>query len=263
MKLRTLILALTAVTALTLQAQTKMVFHTDGGKRTIPITQIDSIAFNTLDTNGHEYVDLGLEVMWAPVNVDITTENKEAVAPEAAGSYVGWGDPTGLMTSTNDDDYLGQYPPSNICGSKNDIARVQWGGAWRLPTYDDFIAFPYGDCDYFWTSVNGRYGYKVVGPNGNSIFLPASGFYLDSYMPGLLDDNVDGGFWTGESFIASNGDPQARYFFILKDYFDVTFFTRAALQSVRPCIQAETMIRRTDGVTLFIPNRNIKKITFE
>ena len=32
-------------------------------------------------------------------------------------------------------------------------------------------------CTWEWTSVNGVNGCKVTGPNGNSIFLPASGHY--------------------------------------------------------------------------------------
>lgn len=32
-------------------------------------------------------------------------------------------------------------------------------------------------CSWEWTEVNGVNGYKVTGPNGNSIFLPAAGYY--------------------------------------------------------------------------------------
>ena len=31
-------------------------------------------------------------------------------------------------------------------------------------------------CDWQWTTQGGHNGYKVTGPNGNSIFLPAAGW---------------------------------------------------------------------------------------
>ena len=36
------------------------------------------------------------------------------------------------------------------------------------------------NCEWTWTEVDSKKGYKVTGPNGNSIFLPASGIKIDS-----------------------------------------------------------------------------------
>ena len=35
------------------------------------------------------------------------------------------------------------------------------------------------ECSFQWTTLNGVKGYKATGPNGNSIFLPAAGYYTD------------------------------------------------------------------------------------
>lgn len=43
------------------------------------------------------------------------------------------------------------------------------------------------ECMWTWTTMDGHDGYKVVGPNGNSIFLPAAG-YLDDFA---FRDSVD------------------------------------------------------------------------
>lgn len=48
----------------------------------------------------------------------------------------GWGDPDGLKTSRNNEDYAPGVM-TDICGTKYDIARVQLGGSWRLPTAPD------------------------------------------------------------------------------------------------------------------------------
>ena len=48
-------------------------------------------------------------------------------------------------------------------------------------------------CTWTWTTQNGHNGYKVTGPNGNSIFLPAAG-----YRGGTSSFDVGsfGGYWS-------------------------------------------------------------------
>lgn len=48
-------------------------------------------------------------------------------------------------------------------------------------------------CTWTWCSRNGVEGYNVVGPNGHSIFLPATGYRLDN---SLLVDSLWGFYWT-------------------------------------------------------------------
>ncbi len=38
------------------------------------------------------------------------------------------------------------------------------------------------NCNWMWTTQNGVDGRKVIGPNGNSIFLPAGGYMYESSL---------------------------------------------------------------------------------
>ena len=59
--------------------------------------------------------------------------------------------------------------------SSDDAATVNWGDSWRMPTRAEQEELN-SKCTWTWTTRNGIKGYKVVGLNGNSIFLPAAGF---------------------------------------------------------------------------------------
>ena len=54
-----------------------------------------------------------------------------------------------------------------------DAATANWGGDWRMPTKAELNEL-LNNCTWTWTTQNGHKGYKVTGPNGNSIFLPAA-----------------------------------------------------------------------------------------
>ena len=61
-----------------------------------------------------------------------------------------------------------------VLDPEDDAAAVNLGGKWRMPTETEVTELV-NMCTWEWTSVNGVNGCKVTGPNGNSIFLPASG----------------------------------------------------------------------------------------
>ncbi|MCD7720813.1 MAG: hypothetical protein LUI09_01130, partial [Prevotellaceae bacterium] len=48
-------------------------------------------------------------------------------------------------------------------------------------------------CQRTWTTMGGHAGYKVTGPNGNSIFLPAAGFRFGT---SLNNAGVRGDYWS-------------------------------------------------------------------
>ena len=48
-------------------------------------------------------------------------------------------------------------------------------------------------CTWEWTTLNGTNGYKVTGPNGNSIFLPAAGY---RNVDELYSTGSDGYYWS-------------------------------------------------------------------
>ena len=77
---------------------------------------------------------------------------------------------------------------------------------WELEELED-------KCTWTWTSQSGVKGYKVTGPNGNSIFLPAAGFRYGSslYYAGSLGRyrsstpyGSDGGYAYGLYFASSD-----------------------------------------------------------
>lgn len=82
-------------------------------------------------------VDIGLSVFWADRNVG-------ADAPWAYGDYVRFG------------------------------TAVPWGGTWRTPTASELKEL-LDMCSWELAVLEGVNGYKVTGPNGNSIFLPLGG----------------------------------------------------------------------------------------
>ena len=136
--------------------------------------------------NGHEWVDLGLSVKWATMNVG-------ASSPTDYGSYYAWGE-----TRTKSDYSWSTYFDS-VNGScfnfvkydsdkktsldlSDDAAHANWGGSWRMPTRAELHELR-EKCTWTWTTQNGVKGYKVSSKrNGNSIFLPAAGYRYDSSL---------------------------------------------------------------------------------
>lgn len=121
--------------------------------------------------NGHGYVDLGLPsgIKWATCNVGATS-------PDKSGGYFSWGE---IETKTEYSD--------NACTTVNieifdfsgnpfyDVATAKWGDSWRIPTVDETEELA-KLCKWTWMKYNSSTGYKITGPNGKSIFLPARGW---------------------------------------------------------------------------------------
>lgn len=144
-----------------------------------------------------QIVDLGLSVKWAGWNVGATS-------PEKYGKLYGWADPTGLKSSKNLNDYPSANPPTDITGTSYDIARAKWGGDWRIPTKNEMEEL-ISKCK--WTLVTYRKvkGFKVTGPNGNSIFMPLTGSDPKTVSPGGY--GITGNYWT--SCLIKNDEEQA------------------------------------------------------
>ena len=147
----------------------------------------------TVDYESHA-IDLGLSVRWANMNVGAETEDD-------LGNYFAWGETEPKDTfklSTYqyyDNDYI--YIGNNIETTTYDAARANWGGKWRMPTKNELKELV-EQCDWKWewgTTFN-TFGYRVVGPNGNSIYLPAAGGYTkDSDPSNLWNKNDFGYYW--------------------------------------------------------------------
>ena len=159
------------------------------------------------DSNHPHLIDLGLPsgTKWACCNVGATT-------PEDYGGYYAWGE-TEKKTDYNWRTYEhcdGSYSTcynlgSNIAGSDYDVALVNWGGSWCMPTSEQFKEL-IDNCTHEWIEYNGFYGRKFTGTNGNSIFLPAAG---DRYDSKLYDTGSKGYYWSDTLYPEENS--QAYY----------------------------------------------------
>ena len=136
------------------------------------------------DDNHPHMIDLGIGAKWACCNVG-------AHEPEGYGGYYAWGE-TAEKDDYSKENYL-FYSRENISGTQYDAARVNWGAPWRMPNKAEWGAF-YRNCSSEWTTVNGIYGRRFTGPNGNSIFLPAAGYREDG---NLIRRGRDGCYWSG------------------------------------------------------------------
>lgn len=107
-------------------------------------------------------------------------------------------------------------------------ATVLKGSACRLPSYDDWLELK-DNCKWTQESVNGHDGYRVTGPNGNSIFLPYAG-----YRSGQIRSNVgiDGCYWLGQT----QGDDEAYVISLNRLHQSVGQMLRAMGGSVRPVL---------------------------
>ena len=124
----------------------------------------------TGEANGYDWVDLGLPsgIKWATCNVG-------ADSPEEYGDYYAWGETETKSEYTEDNCSTYGEQMSDISGNaRYDVARKKWGGTWRIPTKAEQQEL-LDNCEWEWTTQNGVNGYKVTGPNGNHIFLPAAG----------------------------------------------------------------------------------------
>ena len=142
-------------------------------------------------TNAQTFVDLGLSVNWATVNLG-------ASSPSQSGLLFAWGEiaPKDKYTMGN---YVYKDPDNeqwtidigaSISGTEYDPARAQ-NHNWRMPTQKEFLELC-EKCSWQWIDDNQSKGYKVIGPNGNQIFLPVGGQDLFGTA-----DGKTGNYWSG------------------------------------------------------------------
>ena len=174
--------------------------------------------------NGHAYVDLGLSVKWATCNVG-------ASSFKDYGDYFAWGETS--TKSSYDEDNSKTYDDSSynydIGGNASlDAARANWGGTWRLPTKAEAQELR-DECDWEWTTQGGKNGYKVTGPSGRSIFLPAAGYRDGSvlYLAG------EGGFYSTSMPFKDYADGAYTLYFSVSGS-EVDWWYRYTGISVRP-----------------------------
>lgn len=218
----------------------------DGTKINYYVTDIDSVWFTSSTVSGREYVDLGLSVKWATCNVGATK-------PEEYGDYFAWGEiepKTDYSWSTykwcngsyntltkyfinSEDGNNGFTDNKTTLDSEDDVAHVQWGGTWRMPTMAEQYELC-SNCTWTQTTLNGVNGFKVTskkeGYTDRFIFLPSAG-----YRYGAERGNVGsyGYYWSSSlGNAAHRGCAYELYFYSsIKDIYNAS---RAYGLSVRP-----------------------------
>ena len=144
-------------------------------------------------TETHAYVDLGLSVKWATCNIG-------ASSPEEYGDYFAWGetepknvyDWSTYKWCNGSQNTLTKYCTKREYGVvdnktalelEDDAAHVNWGGEWRMPTKAELEELR-TKCTWLPAKINGVSGREITGPNGNTLFLPYSGYCSEGKYPG-------------------------------------------------------------------------------
>ena len=138
-------------------------------------------------------IDLNLSVKWSSINFGVDSYS------DLGGLYL-WGD-------VNDSGVVPNYSAPNlynISGTEYDIIRANWGESWRIPNMNEFSELV-NNCQWSRATINGVVGMRVTGTNGNSIFLPNTGYGIPVSGPigqteRILTDNAY--YWVGESFLS-------------------------------------------------------------
>ena len=165
--------------------------------------------------NGHEYVDLSL-----PSGKCWATMNYGAMKAEDYGTYMEWSD--------------------------NYVISSFWGSSWTTPSLADILELE-NYCTWKWSQKNGFNGYTITGNNGNSIFLPASGFMMIGQSSAM---NV------GSSVYYWSSTPSGEMaFIILGSMSDVWYAEMNTLYTKLP-IRPITKDSYTNGI-INVPNTTI------
>ena len=211
--------------------------------------------------NGHDYVDLGLPsgTLWATCNIGATT-------PEGYGDYFAWGE-TGPKTvydwttykyCNGDFDQLTKYCQEASYGydgytddlydlqPSDDAATVNWGEGWRMPSASEGEEL-LSQCELKRDTVNGVPGLRIIGTNGNTIFLPSGGAKGDFVGPSpeSLQVGGHGYYWVNDRCYAFNNqmvgcyDHMANFISSPVVYSTGGWTTRSIGMSVRPVHSAE------------------------
>lgn len=168
--MRKIFMILAMMMALTLSAQTNFARIVKDGKVVADVLNPDQVEFYR-----YEYVDLGLSVKWAKMNMG-------ADRPEAYGSYFAWGELDGdpyiegqtsgynknfgwgsYKLCDKSQDKLLKYTSNDgktVLESIDDAAMQNLNPDWRIPSYDEWNELR-SQC--YWQSVSSYNGNAVKG----------------------------------------------------------------------------------------------------
>lgn len=130
-----------------------------------------------VNNNGHAYIDLGLSAYWATCNIGAYSSTNQ-------GNKYAFGETT----------IKNSYTSSNYLGGSTDVAKLDWGGDWRLPTKSELEEIV-NRCSWKISTKNNIQVMTVTGPNGNSIDLP--------YYSYIQNEGYQGWYWSSTSYSSS------------------------------------------------------------
>lgn len=189
------------------RAQKMTVQMTNNQTYEFKVPEVLDITFTEEGVVTKQYVDLGLPsgTLWATFNVG-------ADKPEAYGDYFAWGETKpktyyGWATyqlCNGTDKTMKKYCTNSSYGTvdgltalkaEDDAASVNWGQEWQTPSQEQWQELLYGGVTTLErTTLNEVYGLLVTSKiNGNSIFLPAAGYIIESATSNV---GTYGGYWT-------------------------------------------------------------------
>lgn len=209
----------------------------DNGSTNITVTTVDGgftsqCAFSIIDPYaGHEFVDLGLSVKWAKMNIgassetdygqyfqwgDISGYTAAQVGSGAGQKYFGWADyKYGNGTSSQGATDMTKYNSTDgktTLEVGDDAAVANWGGSWRMPTAEEFNELcTASTITKSYTTVNGINGYKfsLTADPTKYVFFPAVGYCSDGSVYSV---GSSGGYWS--SSLYTNTAHGRRLFFM-------------------------------------------------
>ena len=174
----------------------------------------------TVTESPTEYVDLGLSVNWATMNVGAESETDY-------GTYFSWGMTDGYTNENNYDrnyyawttykwcngtintqtkyiketlasewGYEGFYDDKTVLEGEDDAATQNWGGNWRMPTRAEFLELISGT-DHEEATIGGIVGHKFMKKTDHSvyIFMPAAGIWAVS---SFVKKGEQGFYWASD-----------------------------------------------------------------
>lgn len=201
--------------------------------------------------DGHEYADLGLKsgTLWAICNLGAESRGE-------VGLQLAWGE-----IEPKDYYYWDSYKyyeyvidesmevhcteiGEDICGTEYDAVRAHWGPNWKMPSYDEIKELR-RNCWWLFVEEDGAQGYRLYGPNSNSIFMPFTSGYKIVGMSVL--PNI-GMYWSGTEFplqehfyVPEEANSAASVFDFDAAAINVTWGDKCCGLAIRPVVNREEL----------------------
>lgn len=178
----------------------------------------------------YEWVDLAL-----PSGLKWATRNVGASTPYELGGLYGWGDATGYHTESNNRYYYMSRPDTTyISHTRMDIATVQWGFDWRIPSKEEAEEL-IDNCTFERAIVDGCEGIWFKSKNNNEkMFMPCAGDRYIENIRTVTPNHAHGYYWTANLYPTDNAAAYAFHWDGYTNMYKPAFKERYFGCSIRP-----------------------------